>query len=149
LATKASSHFARLRLAFGVNFVCRCKISRMSPEFTSLKSCSRQSLTVIGLVLSLGVMYSRASAGSIVPIGEFSGAVGAAVSAELAVGGLEAALAGEGDEFLMEPMAVGAHTIQFTVGAVPASIVSGAKKRKCPIKSMETKRLTWCLYGVG
>jgi hypothetical protein len=39
-------------------------------------------------------------------------------AAELTSGGLEAVVLGEGDELLVEEMAVGAHAIKFIVGAV-------------------------------
>jgi hypothetical protein len=44
---------------------------------------------------------------------------GVATASEFAGGGLEAVLGGEGDKLLMQPMVVGAHTIEFKVGAAP------------------------------
>ncbi len=49
---------------------------------------------------------------------------GVAGAAELTGRGLDAMLAGEGDEFLMEPMKVGLHAIEFKAGAVHAGMMT-------------------------
>ena len=56
---------------------------------------------------------------------------GVAGAAELAGGGLEAVLAGEGNELLMEPVAVGFHAIEFKVGAVHAGKMASFARRCC------------------
>ena len=52
-------------------------------------------------------------------------------TAELTRGGLDAVLDGEGDELLVEEMAVGTHLIQFKVGAVHPDRITGARGCAC------------------
>jgi len=54
---------------------------------------------------------------------------GVAVSAILPAGGFDAVLPGKRDQLLMEPMAVGAHTIQYKAGAVHADRMASLARR--------------------
>ena len=78
------------------------------------------------------------AAGEFAQGGRFTGDVaaeplagGVAGATELAGGGLEAVGAGEGDEFLMQPMAIGAHTVKFKVGAMHAGRMANSARRCC------------------
>jgi len=56
---------------------------------------------------------------------------GVARTAELACGGLEPVSAGEGNNLLMEPVAVSAHAIQLKVGAVHATRMAHGARHCC------------------
>ena len=56
---------------------------------------------------------------------------GVATATEFARGGLATVLGREGDELLMQPMAVGAHTIEFKVSAVHRQRMAGFARRCC------------------
>ena len=56
---------------------------------------------------------------------------GVARATELAGGGLEAVGAREGDELLMQPMTIGAHTVEFKAGAVHAGRMASLARRCC------------------
>jgi hypothetical protein len=55
---------------------------------------------------------------------------GVAGAAELPGGGLEPVGAGLGDELLMQPMVVGAHAIEFKVGAVHAERMASFSRHR-------------------
>ena len=81
---------------------------------------------VLGAATSLG--ERRRPAWDVAPQPFADGVAGAG---EFASGGLEAVLAGEGDELLMQPMTIGAHTVKFRVGAVHAGRMASFARRCC------------------